>query len=499
MTFAMPDLLCSLARIHGDRVALVSGPRRATYAELPRRAVAFAAAFAALGLHPGDKVGLALRDGFDTLDALFGIWRLGAVAVPMDHRSRGPEREQFAAEFGLSTILEDRAYPGVGYISTDWQGTVVPAAEARMDQTLPQAEPSALALISLTSGTTGRPLGILIDHASLISRAFGYGMEGGYPTGARYLNVYPLSFSASRNHTIGHLLRGGTVIFRPALFGASELIDWTLTEQATFLFAVGATVRQMLDVAGGGEGAVFPDLKMLYSGGSGMATEDKSAAARRLSPNFLHCFSATLTGTCSILTGADLLARPETDGRLVPQSRIEVVDEDDNALPFGATGILRARTAGMASGFYADRDRAQGDRIRAGWAYTGDLAHLSADGFLTVVGRTSDLIIRGGANVYPAEVEAVLTALAGITDAAVVGVPHHILGEEIAAFVVTDGTIPEEAIRAACVANLSSDKRPRHIILCPELPRNANGKVLKRDLRDRMAGAVPITEHRRTT
>jgi acyl-CoA synthetase (AMP-forming)/AMP-acid ligase II len=131
MTFAMPDLLCSLAQIYGDRVALISGPRRVTYAELPRRAAAFSAAFAALGLHPGDRVGLALRDGLDTLDALFGIWGLGAVAVPMDHRSKGPEREQFATEFGLSTILEDRAYPGVGYTSTDWHVTVVPAAEAR--------------------------------------------------------------------------------------------------------------------------------------------------------------------------------------------------------------------------------------------------------------------------------------------------------------------------------------------------------------------------------
>lgn len=495
----MSDLLGSLAQIYGDRVALISGPRQATYGDLPRRAAAFAGAFAALGLHPGDRIGLALRDGFDTVDALFGIWHLGAVAVPIDHRSKAPERERFAAEFELSTLLEDRAFPGTSYPATDWQTAVVPAAEARMGHPFPQAAPQGLALISLTSGTTGRPLGVLIDHAALVSRALGYGMERGYPAAARYLNVYPLSFSASRNHTIGHLLRGGTVIFRPALFGASELIDWTLTEQATFLFAVGATVRQMLDVVGDGAGVLFPDLKMLYSGGSSMATQDKVAAARRLSPGFLHCFAATLTGTCSVLTGADLLARADSDGRLLPQARVEVVDAVGTPLPFGATGILRARTAGMARGFYAGRDRDQGDRIRDGWAYTGDLAQITEDGFLTVVGRTSDMIIRGGVNVYPAEVEAVLTALDGVREAAVVGLPHPVLGEEIAAFVVTGGALTEEAIRAACVARLTPDKRPRHIILCPDLPRNANGKVLKRALRDRLAAEFQPNDNGRKT
>lgn len=490
MTYRLPDLLQTLAILHGDSPALVSGDRQISYADLPTTAREFAAALATLGLHPGDRIGLALRDGLDFMQALCAIWTLGAIPVPIDFRASTAERTVFAAEFELATILEDRHLVGAAYSTTHWQDTVVPTANgcewlAEASTTL-----AATALISLTSGTTGRPLGVLIDHAALVSRAMGYGIEGAYPARARFLNVYPLSFSASRNHTIGHLLRGGTVIFRPSLFDASDLVDWTLTDRATFLFAVGATVKGMLDVAPPTDGALFPDLKMLYSGGSGMATSDKLEAARRLTPGFLHCFSATLSGTCSVLTGADLIARPDTDGRIVPQARVEIVDEASQPVPFGATGILRVRTPGMACGFYADRDRPEGDRIRNGWAFTGDLAQVSADGFLTVVGRTSDMIIRGGANVYPAEVEAVLTAIPGVREAAVVGVAHHALGEEIAAFLVTDGTVHEGAVRAACLRGLSPDKRPRYIFFRSALPRNPNGKVLKRELRD----SFPATE-----
>lgn len=483
MSHHIADLISSLATVHRDTPAMISGDRQILYSELPKASRQFAAVLAKRGLQPHDRIGIAMRDGLDFMQAICAIWTLGAIPVPMDFRSTATERGTITEEFGLTTILEDRHLIGAIYSGTHWHDDVVSSSTEQEWLVDLGSDAPSTAVISLTSGTTGRPIGIVLDHSALVMRAFGYSFEG-ISGRVRVLNVYPLSFSAMRNHTLGHLLRGSTIIFKPPLFSASELIDWVLTERASFAFMVEASVKGILAEAPATGGPLFPDLQVLYCGGSGMLASDKVEAAQRLSPGFLHCFSSSLSGTCSSLTGADLIERADTDGRIVPHARVEIVDEDDQLLPADTPGLLRVRTPGMASGFYANRSRPEGDRIKNGWAYTGDLGTISADGFLTIVGRTSDMILRGGANIYPAEVENVLNSLPGILDVAVVGIPHDVLGEDIAAFLVTDGTVSEDEVRAACQQGLSPDKRPRHIVFQSSLPRNPNGKVLKRELRE---------------
>lgn len=184
--------------------------------------------------------------------------------------------------------------------------------------------------------------------------------------------------------------------------------------------------------------------------------------------------------------GADLQARPDTDGRILPMVRAEVVDEQDRIVPAGEVGAMRIRSHGMADRLYDDKARDSGDKIRDGWAYTGDLARISADGFLSVVGRTTDMIIRGGANVYPAEIEAALVKHPHIKEAAVTGYSNLELGEEIAAFVVTSAPLSEADIASHCRVTLPPDKRPRKFVFLQSLPRNANGKVMIRELRDQI-------------
>jgi acyl-CoA synthetase (AMP-forming)/AMP-acid ligase II len=483
----LADTVVGLARRFRDRQALVQGARSLTYEELAAESARLAHALRFRGVVPGDQVGLALRDSIDSTLALFALWMLDAVAVPVDFRTRAEERRRLAQEFDLTLLLEDRDLGDGDYPSLTWDGDFAELV-ARQPASPPAPASAELhpAVISLTSGTTARPLGIVMSHRTLLLRGLGYGLESDYPMAARFLNAFPLSFSASRHHTLGHLLRGATVLFHPPTFGAGELAERIIREGITFLFAVPATVSALLEVAGEGNDPFFPELKMLYCGGSGMPPEEKRRAFRRLTPGFVHCFSSSVSGTVSILAGKDVEARPDTEGRVLPVVRVEIVGEGDRLVPFGEVGAMRVRSHAMAEMLYRGRDRESGDRIRDGWGYTGDLARLSEDGFLTVVGRTSDLIIRGGANVHPAEVEGAIGRRAGVRDVAVVGYPDPALGEEIAAFIVTDGSIGEAELNAHCRIELQPDKRPRRFILLDELPRNANGKVLRTELRTRL-------------
>lgn len=486
----LTDAMLALAGRLGDRVAVAQGSRSLSFFGLMAESAKLARALRSRGVGAGDQVGIALREGIDNTTSLFALWMLDAVAMPIDFRARAEERGRLAEEFDLAFIVEDRDLGAGAYPTIVWSADFTELV-ARQPGTPPIEHRTGAhpATISLTSGTTGRPAGIVLGHSDLYGRCRGGLMlrESASATpGGRALIAYPLSFSASRHHTLRQLLIGATVLFHPPTFGALELAERVRRENATFLFAVPATVSAMLDAVGEGEDPFLPTLETLYCGGSGMNAADKIRAWRRLTPGFLHCFSASLSGTVSILAGDDVLARPDTEGRVLPSVSVEVVDDGDRPVPTGEVGILRVRSVGMASQLYRGRDRVAGDRIRDDWAYTGDLARLSADGFLTVVGRTSDLIIRGGANVHPGEVEAAISRRHGVRDVAVVGYPDPALGEEIAAFVVTDGTIGEPELAAHCRVELQPDKRPRRFILVDALPRNANGKVLRTDLRTRL-------------
>ncbi|AWB47798.1 hypothetical protein HYN69_04095 [Gemmobacter aquarius] len=485
----LADLFYGLALRYGDRPALVSGDRTLSFRDLVPASTQWAVELRDCGIGAGAQVGLALRDGLDTVVLTLALWMLDAVAVPVDFRSRSDERTRLAAEFDLTALLEDRDLSGGAYTSIVCDADRA-ARVARHTPSLPDRDPAVShpAFLSLTSGTTGRPLGIIIGHRTLLLRAMGYGFEGAYPFGGVFLNAYPLSFSASRNHTIGNLLRGTTIHFHPPIFGAGELVEQINALDASFVFAVPATVTAMLSLTEDGKAPLMPRLNMLYCGGSGMLATEKQRAWRLLSPNFQHCFSSSISGTCSILSGDDLATHHHTDGRVLPTVRLEIVDAEDRPLPLGEVGLMRMRSHGMADGLYRNRARDTGDRLRDGWAFTGDLAFVSPDGFLTVVGRGSDLIIRGGANVYPAEIESILAAMPGVREVAVVGFADPALGEEIAAFVAGSPTLTEATLDAHCRVTLSPDKRPRRFVLVDSLPRNPNGKVLTRDLRARLEG-----------
>ena len=300
------------------------------------------------------------------------------------------------------------------------------------------------------------------------------------------LNPLSLSFSASRSHVFSALLQGSGVYFYPMLFSAQQLADTLLAGEATSLCAVPTIVRNLVELFGERSSPVFSKLEALYCFGAPMAPAEKIKAKASLCTNFVQVYGATICGRISALSGADLDARPDTLGHVLPHVAMQIVNDDDRVLPPGEAGAIRLRSPGMARSVYGASTSSAGDSFKGGWAYPGDIGAIDREGFLHLLGRNSDLIIRGGANVHPSEIEVVIRECSGVQDVAAIGFIKLPEGEEIAAFVVADGDLTEAVLLAHCRSRLAPDKRPRKFVFVPELPRNVNGKVLRAELRKQL-------------
>jgi acyl-CoA synthetase (AMP-forming)/AMP-acid ligase II len=479
----LADVFVGLARRWPERTAVVSPSFTLTYDQLAARAAQSARELRQRGIGPGTNVGIGIRNNAETLVAMIALWMIGATAVPIDFRASAAERNLLAREFDLVAIIEDRPLPPGNYQSIVMDGSWSEAVAGHDGSPLRNDAEDTPALIGLTSGTTGRPVGILLDHERALLR-FTFDREQHF--GALLLNPLPLSFSASRSHSFAALLKGTAVYFYPLLFSAPELAEAALKSNATSICAVPTIVRSWLEMVAGRSSPLFESLDALYCFGAPMLPAEKLEAKARLSGSFVQEYGASFCGRITALRGADLDAKAETVGRPLTYVEVQVVDDADRIVSAGAEGNVRVRSPGMARETYGANTRTDSDRLKDGWAYTGDVGTFDEDGFLRLLARSSDLIIRAGANVHPAEVEAVLAGHAGVKDVAVVGFAQSREGEEIAAFVIPSGEVSEADLVAYCRAHLTPDKRPRRFVFVTELPRNTVGKVLRTELRERL-------------
>jgi acyl-CoA synthetase (AMP-forming)/AMP-acid ligase II len=219
-----------------------------------------------------------------------------------------------------------------------------------------------------------------------------------------------------------------------------------------------------------------------------LSREDKLLAKTALCDHFFEQYSSSISGRITELAGEDLLMRAETVGRVLPHVNLQIVDHAGEIVPAGTPGIIRVRSPTMASAIYGGGERTTGDRLKDGWAYTGDVGAVDEEGFLTLHGREADVIVRSGVNIHPSEIEAAISAIPGVREAIVVGFAAPREGEEIAAFVVTDGTVNEATIGGRLRSVLAQDRHPRKLVIVDSLPRNANGKVVRAELRARLEG-----------
>ena len=484
----------------------------ATWGELSAQVAALAGALAddaaGPGLAPGDRVAILMANCPEYLVAQLGAWHAGLVAVPVNARLHREEVAHILEDSGTRLVVTDEAHredveslverlPGLRVLlapGPEWSALLAHAPLALVDRA-----PDDGAWLFYTSGTTGRPKGALLTHGNLLMASLSYyaDIDKVEPTDS-VLHAAPLSHGSGL-YGLPHLARGAVSVFpSSAAMDGTELLGLLERWPGLSFFAAPIMVRRLAAdpalVAAGPGG--LAGLKTIIYGGAPMYLADLEVALEVLGPRLAQIYGQgetpmTITG----LSRADHADRdhPRWRERIqgvgFPRTDVEVrvVDEQDRELPAGEVGEVVVRGRVVMAGYWGQPE-ATAEALRGGWLHTGDVGSMDEDGFLTLRDRSKDLIISGGMNIYPREVEEALLTHPDVAAVAVVGRPDPEWGESVVAFVVPEaGASPTyDALDRACTERIARFKRPKEYHLLEVLPTNNYGKVLKRELRERL-------------
>ena len=476
-------------REHPDREALVGRSGRATYAELDQLANRMANGLVVMGVQPGDRVGASLPNDSPIVVAFLACMRIGAIWVGINRALAPPERQYLLDDAGVSILLEPEG---------DWL-ELLEAGDA--DPPGVEIDPFAPAAIAYTSGTTGFPKGAVHSQHNLLLPGAVSRARGQYGEDDRFGVMLPLTLL--NLVALGPLLAyqcGGTCVAIDRV-DAPGLAAWIRDERVTAFASVPAILHDLLthpDVRA-------DDLTTLRTPGVGGADCPEGFRAlyrERYGTEVTLGYGLTEAPTAVTMTRPDEAPVPNSSGRALPHVRVVALDDDGNELPAGAIGELCIEPArkGPFAGVYTpmlgywNQPGATATALRDGVLHTGDLGYVDEHGEVFVADRRNDLIIRGGANVYPAEVERVLHEDPRVAACAVIGKPDQRLGERVVAVVQPSAgaAIAADELRVLCAANLAAYKVPELFLVLPDgeaLERTPMGKIKKAPLRARVSEA----------
>ena len=510
----------------GDRPFLVYEDTRWSYAETDTRVRRLARHLVDVdGVSPGDRVAIGMRNFPEWVVSFWATQVIGAVAVPLNAWWTGEEL-QYAVEHSgaVVALLDDERWArlapvigdGVRSVLVARSRTPVVAPAVAMDDVLeadgPPPELPAVeiasddpAAIMYTSGTTGRPKGAVQTHRNHCTNLMNTALIGALgAAGAPTATTPPVQQVSLQTFPFFHIggLSGlyistafGSTIVMMYRWDAAEAVRLVVEEHVTALAGVPTVVRQLFDELDR-QAIVAESLGTVSSGGAPVPPHliDRigERSGRGIRPGNGYGLTET-TSAVVINAGDEYYDHPDSVGRPVPVAAVSIRDELGAEVPTGTTGELWVRGANVVAGYWND-PAATATSFTDGWFHTGDAAYVDDGGLVYVVDRLKDVVIRGGENVYCAEVEAVLHAMPGVLDVAVIGTPHDVLGEEVAAVVELEpgATVTAAELRQAVADHLAAFKVPTRIHVSAEpLPRTATGKVLKRDLRNAV-GELPV-------
>ncbi|MDO9075128.1 MAG: AMP-binding protein [Rubrivivax sp.] len=509
----LAHLLLRQARTDVDRVVVFNGTQaHATHAEWAARCAGLVSRLHRAGLVPGDRVLLFMRNHPRYLEVLWAAWWAGLVVVPVNAKLHVREVEWIVAnaQARWAFVTADVApAPLAGperQIDIDSQEADELLAAVPDATAVPVVErlPHDLAWLFYTSGTTGRPKGVMLTHRNLTTMGLTYFVDVDN-IAAHDAIVYaaPMSHGVGL-YAIPHLMAGARHVV-PASGGVDPAELFELGGQLGPLstFAAPTIVKRLVDHAeqAGLDAAVAARaFKTIVYGGAPMYGADIQRALRVMGPRFVQIYGqgeTPMVGTALSRyhlgdTGHPRhLARIASVGVAQTPVQLRIGDAQGRELPTGEVGEVMVRGDSVMAGYWGNPE-ATAAAVRDGWLFTGDVGGLDNDGFLTLMDRSKDLIISGGSNIYPREVEEVLLTVPGVAEAAVVGAPDAEWGEVVVAFVVPrPGAAPTvEQLDAECLSRMARFKRPKRYLLVDTLPKNNYGKVLKTALREQLAAAA---------
>jgi long-chain acyl-CoA synthetase len=481
----LPELLRWRARRHPDVEALRENGRAITYGELDASTTALANGLIALGVSPGDRVAILDKNSAAYLELLWAVTKTGAVAAPINWRLVQREVHQIAGDAGARMIIAGEDFRG----AADGVGARVLGFDEvpRIAGPDPRRDvPGDVTWQLYTSGTTGLPKGAMLTHDNLFSCMPGITIEAPEMVeGGRCLVAMPLYHIGGCGWAAAAMYAGSTMVVVREIV-PPQLLQTIVDERVESAFLVPAVLLFLTQIPGV-EKADFSALKRVFYGASPITPELLQRCIELLGCKFTQVYG--LTETTGAITS---LSHEEHHGELLLScgranlgTDLRVVDTDGADVPTGEVGELVVKSAQNMAGYHG-KPAETAEVFRDGWFHTGDAAAMDADGYVYIRDRIKDMIVSGGENVYPVEVEAVIAEHPAVADVAVIGVPDVKWGETVKAIIVRR---PEAALEAAdlidfCRDRLAGYKRPTSVDFVEVIPRNPTGKVLKRQLRE---------------
>jgi fatty-acyl-CoA synthase len=500
------DVLGERARLSPERLALVFVPtgERLTYAALDARARRLANAWRTrLGLAAGDRIGLLAHNAVEFVDAVFAAAKSGVILVPLSTRATATELEGVIADSGMRTVVYGGEFLEVvaalraasaldAWVALDGARRAASADRSLaellegVDDAVPQGAPGPEDPVFLlyTSGTTGRPKGVIVPHRMVAWNA----CNTAVCWQLREDDVSPVFTPLYHAGGLGAFLlpifaAGGTIVLHRG-FDPEEIWRTIERERCTVVLGV-PTIWKLLADAPAFASVDLGHVRWLISGGAPLPRVIIDTYQSR-GVTFKQGYGLTEVGVnCFAMSVEDSVRKAGSIGRPLMFTRAKLVDDDGREVPVGEVGELCLRGPHVCKGYWNNPGATAAAIDAEGWFHTGDLARRDEEGFFTIAGRKKDMIISGGVNVYPAEIEAALAAHPAVADSAVIGAPHETWGEVGIAFVVRvpGASVGPDELAAHLMATLAKYKVPREFVFLGTLPRTPYGKVVKDELR----------------
>ncbi len=472
---------------HGNKVVQ-------TYDELSQSVASIAGSLNhQFQLKPGQRVAIISANTPQYIEAIFAIWHAGLIAVPINAKLHPKELEFILSNADVSLCfvgadisdkIQSKKYPVISFDSPEY-------TQLRKAQALPifETKPDDTAWIFYTSGTTGKPKGAMLSHRSLIAMSLNYFNDfDKVEAGDTIIHPAPLSHGAGLWMLPHVCAMACNVIPKSGGFDCNEIFDLIQHWPNVSMFAAPTMVRRLTlhETTSGTD-----NLKLIIYGGAPMYVTDCMAALKRFGPKLAQLYGQGESPMTITHLPRQMLAdnsHPNWKQRLgtvgIPDScvTVKVVDKTGRELPIGETGEIIVAGDTVMTGYW-NNPQATNQSLKNGWLYTGDIGYFNENGFLTLTDRAKDLIISGGSNIYPREIEEVLLTVNGVEEVSVISRHDEDWGEIVVAYIV--GKVDESVLNAHCIANIARFKRPKIYRFIDELPKNNYGKVLKTKLRAR--------------
>ena len=492
----MTNLASNLAdtvRAHADRVAVRVDDATTTYAELDEASARVAGMLRQRGFKPGDRVGIMQPNVAEFAVTYYGVLRAGGVVVPMNPLLKRREVAYYLSDSGAGLIFAwhqfaDEARGGAEH--ADAEAIVVdPAsfgdllASAAPDQEMADRDGEDTAVLLYTSGTTGQPKGAELTHANLTSNAEVVRTDLIRPRPEDVIfGGLPLFHAFGQTCTLNVAVSSGACLTMLPRFAADHALRIIAEHGVTVFEGVPTMYVALLAEPDRAEYDVSA-LRLCISGGAALPVEVLRGFEKAFGCAVLEGYGLSETSPVASFNLPDAERKPGSIGTPVSGVQMRVVDQDDHEVPQGEVGEIVIRGPNVMKGYW-HRPEATAEAIRDGWFHSGDLARVDEDGYFFIVDRKKDLIIRGGYNIYPREIEEVLYEHPAVAEAAVIGVPHPALGEEVGAAVTlkAGASVTAEELRDHVKSLVAAYKYPRHVWIVDVLPKGPTGKIVKRDI-----------------